>query len=94
MNKTLFVMLMDNKLELNLDIIQKHVRHLEELDKQEKLYVCGPFADYKGGMVIFNVSSYNEALLLAQKDPFIAEGYKTFELRTMEVACKENNYLL
>lgn len=94
MNKSLFVMLMENVRELNFDVIQNHVKHLEALDNKGKLYLCGPFSDYKGGMVIFNVSTYNEANELAQQDPFIAEGYKTYELRTIEVANKENNYLL
>lgn len=94
MNKFLYVMLMENVRELNLEVIQNHVEHLKELDKSGQLYLCGPFTDYKGGIVIFNVSSYKEAAELAEKDPFIAQGYKNYELRTVEVAKKENDYLL
>jgi len=36
----------------------------------------------------------NKAKELAEKDPFIAEGYKTYELRTIELANKDNDYLL
>lgn len=94
MNAQLYVMLMKNVNPLNEEIIKRHVSHLKEMDNSGRLYLCGPFTDYNGGMVIFNVSTYEEAKKLAEKDPFIAEGYKTYELRTMEVATKENNYLL
>lgn len=94
MNKSLYVMLMTNVKELNLEVIKNHVEHLKMLNNSGKLYLCGPFTDYKGGMVIFDVASYHEAKELADKDPFIAEGYKTYELRTMEPANKENDYLL
>ncbi len=45
-------------------------------------------------MVIFDVATYDEAKELAEKDPFIAEDYKTYELRTIELANKDNDYLL
>lgn len=38
--------------------------------------------------------SFEEAKKIAESDPFISEGYKTFELRTLEVANKDNNYLI
>ncbi len=94
MNKSLYVMLMKNVNELNYEVIKRHVEHLKYLDTSGKLYLCGPFTDYKGGMVIFDVATYDEAKELAEKDPFIAEGYKTYELRTIELANKDNDYLL
>ncbi len=94
MNKNLYVMLMENKKELNLEVIQRHVAHLKELEASGKLFLCGPFTDYNGGMVIFNALSAKEAEELAKRDPFIHEDYKTFELRTLEWANKDNNYLL
>lgn len=87
-------MLMENIKELNFEVIQAHVEHLSELDSNHKLYLCGPFTDYKGGMVIFKVATFEEAKVLAERDPFIAWGYKNYELRTLEVAHKENNYLI
>ena len=33
-----------------------------------------------------------EARAIAESDPFIKERYKTFELRTLGIANKENNY--
>ena len=45
-----------------------------------------------GGMVVLNCKNIEEAREIAETDPFIAEGYKTYELRTLEIANKENNY--
>jgi len=92
MNKNLYVMLMENKKPLTIAVVNRHVEHLKTLDKQQKLYLCGPFIDYSGGMVILNTDTLEEAIILAKKDPFISENYKTFEIRTLEVANKENNY--
>lgn len=78
--------------KLTLDVVKKHVEHLRSLDNQNKLYLCGPFIDYSGGMVIYNVDTLEEAIYLSNQDPFILEGYKTFEIRTLEVANKANNY--
>ncbi len=92
--KYLYVMLMENRRNLNLEIVQKHVNHLRSLEQNGKLYLCGPFTDYAGGIEILVADSFEEAKKIAESDPFISEGYKTFELRTLEVANKDNNYLV
>ena len=89
-----FVYLMNNKKDLNLQVVQEHVEHLRTLDQEGHLVLCGPFADYPGGMVVFRADSEEEALRIAKSDPFIVSGFKTFELRTLEVANADNNYLL
>ena len=85
---------MNNKKDLNLQVVQEHVEHLRTLDQEGRLVLCGPFADYPGGMVVFRADSEDEALRIVESDPFIASGFKTFELRTLEVANADNNYLL
>ncbi|HHV08915.1 MAG TPA: hypothetical protein GXX75_01365 [Clostridiales bacterium] len=85
---------MENKKELNMGVIQRHVEHLKRLDAAGKLVLCGPFSDYGGGMVILNALSFDEANKISQSDPYILEGYKTYQLRSLEVANKENGYLL
>ncbi|WP_099466599.1 YciI family protein [Konateibacter massiliensis] len=89
-----YVYLMNNEKPLNEELIKSHVGHLKELKKQGKLVFCGPFTDYPGGMVIFLAESLEEATNIAKSDPFIASGYKSFEIRTLEPANEENNYLL
>jgi len=85
-----YVYLMANKKSLSLEIVKKHVQYLKKLDDLGKLILCGPFTDYDGGIVI--LKNIEEAKAIAEADPFIEEGYKTFELRTLSVANKDNNY--
>jgi len=75
------------------ELIKSHVAHLKELDKKGQLVLCGPFLDYKGGMVIVKASSYDEAKEIAESDPFVREGVETYEIRSMEISCEENNHL-
>ncbi|OOM75178.1 YCII-related domain protein [Clostridium puniceum] len=70
------------------------MEYLKELSRQEKLVLCGPFKDYPGGMVIICAQDLIEATNIAKSDPFIASGCKSFEIRTLELANEENNYLL
>jgi uncharacterized protein YciI len=89
-----FVYLMNNQKPINNDIIKRHVEHLKELKVQEKLILCGPFTDYPGGMVVISAESIIEATNIAMSDPFISSGCKSFEVRTLELANEENNYLI
>lgn len=89
-----YVYLMNNVKPINKELIKSHVEHLKELKKQGRLVFCGPFTDYPGGMVIFSAENLEEATTLAKSDPFIASGCKSFEIRTLEPANDENNYLL
>jgi len=85
---------MKNIKPLNEEIIKSHVEHLKKLKSQGKLVLCGPFTDYPGGMVVFLAEDLAEAMNIAKADPFIVSGYKSFEIRTLEPANDENNYLL
>lgn len=88
-----FIYLMEDKNPLNPDVVVRHIDHLSFLDQAGSLVLCGPFADHPGGMVVLRAAHKAEALRIAQSDPFIAEGYKTFQLRTLEVADAHNGYL-
>ncbi|MBY9079202.1 hypothetical protein KIH86_24580 [Paenibacillus sp. HN-1] len=89
-----YIYLMNNVKPINKELIKSHVEHLKELKNQGKLVFCGPFTDYPGGMVIFLAEDMEEAMNIAKSDPFIASGCKSFEIRTIEPANEENNYLL
>jgi uncharacterized protein len=90
----IFVYLMKNEKPLNEEVVRKHVDHLKHLHEIGKLILCGPFTDYPGGMVILSAQDLKEAAEIAKSDPFIAFGYKSFEIRTLELANEENHYLL
>jgi uncharacterized protein YciI len=85
---------MHNEKPLDEEIIKKHVQYLKDLNKQGKLVLCGPFTNYPGGMVIIKANDLNEAENIAADDPLIASGCKSFEIRALELANEENNYLL
>lgn len=94
MKPLLFVVLMENRRPLTAQVVEHHVAHLRALDDAGQLALCGPFADYPGGMVVLRAASREEADRLAQADPFIGEGYKSYQLRALEAANRENGYLL
>ena len=75
------------------EIVNAHVEHLRMLDKKGQLVMCGPFTDYKGGMVIINVDNIEDAKHIAEEDPFVKEGFRTYELRSWELSCEENGHL-
>lgn len=89
-----FIYLMENLKPLNEKLIKAHVSHLKHLDDTGKLILCGPFIDYPGGIVIFRAGNIEEAKQIADSDPFIASGFKSYELRTLELANADNDYLL
>ncbi len=90
----MYVYFMKNIKPLNKEIIKNHVEYLKELKSKDKLVLCGPFTDFPGGMVILLAEDLDEATNIAKSDPFIASGCKSFEIRTLEPANDENNYLL
>ena len=77
-------------------VIVRHVENLKRLDEEGKIALCGPFQGYPGvaGMVIFKTKSLEEADALCKLEPLVAEGYATYTLAALQVADKENNYLL
>jgi uncharacterized protein YciI len=89
-----YVYLMKNQKPLSEALVKSHVEHLKTLKEQGKLILCGPFEDYPGGMVIYSAEDLKEATEIANLDPFISSGCKSYEIRTFEMANEENNYLL
>ncbi|PIS46533.1 MAG: hypothetical protein COT17_08110 [Elusimicrobia bacterium CG08_land_8_20_14_0_20_51_18] len=80
--------------KFDLPLIKRHVENLKKLDAEGKLVLCGPFKDFAGGMLIVKAASPEEARAIAESDPFVGEGFESYELREWELASKENNYLL
>ena len=91
---TRYVIFINRKKDYTTDVINMHAEYLKRLDKNDQLILCGPFKDHKGGIVIIKAESIKEAKIIAESDPFITGGFSTYELRTLEIAVKENHYLL
>ncbi len=70
-----------------------HVQHLKALESEGKLVICGPFTDYKGGMVVIKADSIDEARRIAEADPFVKLGLRKYQIRTLELSCAENNHM-
>ncbi len=87
-----FVYMMANVSPLSQAIVLEHVNYLRELDAKGELILCGPFADYPGGMVVIECETREDAIIRAERDPFIASGAKSYELRTLDVANQANDY--
>lgn len=99
MEKWLYVMLIERGKTFNKvtkEVITRHVEHIRNLDNNGKLELCGAFKGYPGvaGMVILKTQSYEEADDICKSEPLVAEGYATYKLRNLQVADKDNNYLL
>ena len=80
-----YIILIDKQKNYPLELIKRHVDHLKKLEKSNKLELCGPFIDYEGGLVIVNADSLDEAKQIAESDPFVSEGYGTYEIRTLGI---------
>ncbi|MEK4186250.1 MULTISPECIES: YciI family protein [Paenibacillus] len=77
----------------DMEIIRGHVKHLQELDRKGQLVLCGPFSDCPGGMVIVRANSREEAVLLAEKDPYVLSGIRSYEVRTWSLSHEGNRHL-
>lgn len=99
MEKWLYVMLIEKGKSYNKvtkAVIARHVEHIRNLDDSGKLELCGAFKGYPGvaGMVILKAQSYEEAEDICKSEPLVAEGYATYKLSALQVANRDNGYLL
>lgn len=92
--KYAYIILLNNQKPLHPDIIKKHVQYLAQLDVEKKLILSGPFTNQKSGSVIVYATSMDEAHDIAKRDPFVMENYKTYDIYEVEIANKNNHYLL
>ena len=99
MEKWLYVMFIERGKTYNKmtkAAVERHVENLKRMDAEGKVSLCGVFKGYPGvaGMVIFKTESYEEAEALCKAEPLVVEGFATYQLRRLQVADKENHYLL
>jgi uncharacterized protein YciI len=64
-----------------------HLAYMIELERQGKLFASGPFGDgTKGdGMTIVRTANEDEARDIALRDPFVANGIRTFKIQPWTV---------
>ena len=76
--------------------VERHVANLRELDEKGHIELAGVFKGYPGvaGMYILRAENYEEAEALCRQEPLVLEGFATYRLKALQVANRENNYLL
>lgn len=63
-------------------IQEGHMKNVTDLSNEGKLVCAGPFGDEEGGgILILNVSTFDEAKLLVERDAAIISGRLVFEIR-------------
>lgn len=99
MDKWLYVMIIERGKSYNKltkAAVERHVAHLKSLDDNGYLELGGVFKGYPGvaGMYILKAKSYEDAEELCKSEPLVVEGYATYKLKALQVANRENHYLL
>ena len=99
MEKWLYVMFIEKTKTYNRltkAAVERHVANIRALDEEGRLELCGVFKGYPGvaGMYILRADSYEEAEELCRREPLVLEGFAAYKLKALQVADRENNYLL
>ncbi|MEM3671104.1 MAG: YciI family protein [Thermoprotei archaeon] len=64
----------------------EHLAYIRKKGAEGKVAASGRFRDLKGALIIWRVSSLEEAQKLAAEDPYFKRGLVKFELREWDVA--------
>lgn len=97
--KWLYVMIIEKTplyKKMTKAIVIEHIENIRKLDDQRKLELCGVFKKYPGvaGMFILKTQSFEEAEEICKGEPLVVGGFATYKLYPLQVAEKDNNYLL
>jgi uncharacterized protein len=71
--------------EKNGQYRQDHLDYLTKIGEKGKIFAKGKFTDGTGGLVIYKAESFEEVQLLVEKDPFISQGARTYEIHEWEM---------
>lgn len=63
------------------EILDIHKAYLQKYIDNGKIFAKGPFTDHSGGLVIYNVDSYEEAKELAENDPAVLQKSRELTLK-------------
>ena len=74
----------------------EHVESIRKLDDEGKLEIWGAFKGYPGmaDMYILKTESREEAEEICKSEPLVVGGYAAYKLVGLQIANRENNYLL
>jgi uncharacterized protein YciI len=83
LRKKLYVVLSSSKGAELKPHLPEHLRYMIALEKEGKLFASGPFdmGTSGDGMTILRVDTADEARALAERDPFVVNKIRTYEIR-------------
>lgn len=67
--------------KMNEQMRPAHLQYASDLYKAGKVHSAGPFMDGKGGLIIYECETLEEAVRLAHADPIVTSGARTVEVR-------------
>ena len=99
MEKLMYMVMLEKSKTYNKmtkKVVTEHVENIRRLDDEGKLEICGVFKGYPGmaGMYILKADSREEAEALCVREPLVMGGYAACKLVALQIADRENNYLL
>lgn len=99
MEKMMYLMLIEKSKTYNKmtkQVVTEHVENIRKLDDAGKLELCGVFKGYPGmaGMYILKTERREEAEEICRAEPLVMGGYAGYKLVGLQIANRENNYLL
>ncbi|MCI8512773.1 MAG: hypothetical protein HFE83_12415 [Lachnospiraceae bacterium] len=99
MEKMMYMMLIEKSRTYNKmtkQVVMEHVENIRKLDDEGRLELCGVFKRYPGmaGMYILKTGSHEEAEEICRSEPLVTGGFATYKLVGLQIANRENNYLL
>ena len=63
-----------------------HRQYLTKLQENGKLVISGPFADDKGGLLVYEAETAGEVETMVREDPFAVHGvFQSWEIRPWNV---------
>ncbi len=62
------------------DYRPQHIEFLQQNEGEGKIFARGRFADSKGGLVVYMAMSLEEAMKIAESDPYIVHGAAAIEV--------------
>jgi len=71
--------------EKNQRLRPAHMEFLVAREREGKIFARGRFSDSAGGLVIYVADSLEEAMALAQSDPYVAQGARSLEIHQWEM---------
>lgn len=79
--------------EFTAELIHEHVAHLRALDDDGVLILAGPLVGTRQGLVVVRAADTAAAERIAERDPFVTGGVRTYRVDTWQLATRANDYL-